>query len=125
MIKQITLSTILASSLLASNISNLKENIIKTISSLHIDTNKDELFKVFESLDKTNRFELFFTSIHLLEAFFILNIKKINKKNNVDFNKKGCCPLCEAELDIDEKIRCKECDFERNSEEFKKSICCV
>jgi len=99
-------------SLLYSEVSNLKENIIKTISSLNIDTNKEELFKVFESLDKTDRFELFFTSIHLLEAFFILNIKKINKKNDEDFNKKGCCPLCEAELEIDEKIRCKECNFE-------------
>ncbi|RXK14578.1 hypothetical protein CP965_03795 [Halarcobacter mediterraneus] len=90
-----------------------KKRIQKSISE-----NKNMDFETYEKLDKFERFEFFFASLHLLEAFFILNIKKINKMN---ITNESSCPICNSSLIIENKIECKNCSFEvEKNREFNK-----
>ena len=71
-----------------------------------IDTS-DNLFKTYESLDKNERFNTFFLSLHLLEAFFILNLKRLEKKPS-----NGKCPICNDSIQSNDYLfECISCDF--------------
>ncbi len=102
---------------------SLKISIIKDVTSIDVfNLNEKEVFERLERLDKNDRFELFFTSLHLLESFFILNILKLNKQS-LDVSGVSCsCPICDQELDIENKIVCKNCGFELIKDENYKNL---
>ena len=69
--------------------------------------NSAELFKTYEELDKNERFDMFFLSLHLLEAFFILNLQRLERKPS-----NGSCPLCGETIEYDDySFYCNSCDF--------------
>jgi Zn finger protein HypA/HybF involved in hydrogenase expression len=72
-----------------------------------IDSTDDDNFKMYEELDVNERYQIFFFSLHLLEALFIINIKRLNKKTT------NCkCPLCGGEIGESEyDFHCNKCHF--------------
>lgn len=67
----------------------------------------DDLLCTYDDLDKNERFDTFFISLHLLEAFFILNLKRLNKKSS-----NGKCPLCNGSIESNNYVfQCESCDF--------------
>lgn len=88
---------------LFSNINRLSNEINTKID----DSPDNELFKTYEKLDKNERFDTFFISLHLLEAFFILNLKRLNKKSS-----NGKCPICNNSIESNDYVfQCKSCEF--------------
>lgn len=92
-----------AISILFSNINRLYKEI-----NIKIDKSPEsELFSTYEKLDKKERFDTFFISLHLLEAFFIINLKRLNKKSS-----NGKCPICgDSIASSDYVFQCESCDF--------------
>jgi len=92
-----------AISILFSNINRLYKEINRKID----ESSESELFLTYEKLDKKERFDAFFISLHLLEAFFIINLKRLNKKTS-----NGKCPICGGSIANNEyAFQCKSCDF--------------
>jgi superfamily I DNA and/or RNA helicase len=88
---------------LFSNINRLSNEINTKID----DSPDNELSKTYEKLDKNERFDTFFISLHLLEAFFILNLKRLNKKSS-----NGKCPICNNSIESNDYVfQCASCDF--------------
>ncbi|QCI29091.1 AAA domain-containing protein [Caminibacter pacificus] len=85
----------------------LSQKIIQNISVINRTIeNSENLIKTYEKLDTSVRFETFFYSLHLLEAFFIQNLKKINRP------KISNCPICGGNIINEEKyFKCSKCDF--------------
>lgn len=71
-----------------------------------------QIFEILENLDKKERFSLFFMSLHLLEVFFIINIKTLNKQQSNPSSSKCYCPLCGNEIVLEKKIKCGKCHYE-------------
>jgi hypothetical protein len=77
--------------------------------------NAENHIKTYEKLDTGIRFETFFLALHLLEAFFIQNIKKLNK------NKITGCPVCGGDIiNKEECFECGGCDFKIKKSGFVK-----
>lgn len=60
-----------------------------------LEKEKNYLEKVFEDLDKKERFKLFFYSLHMLEGLFVVNLKRLNQIHHTSELR---CPLCNDEL---------------------------
>jgi len=86
---------------LFSKINNLSQSMSESID------RSEDLFKTYEELDKKERFDTFFLSLHLLEALFILNLQRLEQKPS-----NGKCPICEDTIESkDTLFKCKSCDF--------------
>lgn len=67
----------------------------------------NDLLNTYANLDKNERFDTFFISLHLLEAFFILNLKRLNIKPS-----NGKCPICSNFIESNDYVfQCESCDF--------------
>jgi hypothetical protein len=68
---------------------------------------QNPVLQTYEKLDTTLRFDMFFVSLHLLEAFFIVNIKRLNR-NSAGAN----CPVCGGNItNTQEYFICGNCGF--------------
>lgn len=93
-------------------------NLIKSIENKIINATHEEIIAIYEQLDKTDRFDLFFYSVHLLEAFFILNLQKQNKKSS-----NGNCPICDGTVKSNgHTFECSSCEFVIYKEDKFKNI---